>query len=265
MDRKPFFDHVRGSLFGGSLSPQQVLGMSAILDEWDKRGLSDVRFLAYMLATVLLECGAGMWPISEYGGGSTRYAPYYGRGFVQLTWQANYLKAGKAVGVDLVASPERALELPIATAILFDGMLEGWFTNKRLSDYIHGAVCDYDGARRIINGTDKAATVAGYAARFELAIRSALTTLDGVPIGPPLPAPKPRPPMTPVQRGAVDAGAVVIAGTAGAIQQGVSMSIIVPIVVVLLVLGGLAYAFRAKIMAKLSQVMPPPTTPPVKK
>src|SRR5207237_2552895 len=115
--------------------------------------------------------------ISEYGGKSTRYAPYYGRGFVQLTWSYNYKKAGDIIGVDLVSHPERALELPIATTILFDGMLQGWFTGKKLSNYITATSCDYVGARRIINGIDRATAIAGYARSFEAALLAAQTAV----------------------------------------------------------------------------------------
>lgn len=31
----------------------------------------------------------------EYGGSSARYAPYYGRGFIQVTWRDNYASFGK--------------------------------------------------------------------------------------------------------------------------------------------------------------------------
>lgn len=43
-----------------------------------------------------------------------RYWPYYGRGYVQLTWQSNYQAEGDAIGVDLVSNPDRALESWIA-------------------------------------------------------------------------------------------------------------------------------------------------------
>jgi putative chitinase len=173
MNRGAFFLSVRSALFGGSLNQGQVDGMGAILDEWERRKLSDQRWLAYMLATTYHETARTMQPIAEYGGKSARYAPYYGRGFVQLTWEANYAKAGKIVGVDLVKSPDRAMELPIATVVLFDGMIDGWFTGKKLGDYIKGILCDYEGARKIINGTDKAATIAGYAKTFQRAIEAA--------------------------------------------------------------------------------------------
>jgi predicted chitinase len=45
---------------------------------------------------------------SEIGGERARYAPYYGRGYFQLTWRANYAEYGRALGVDLVNNPNLA-------------------------------------------------------------------------------------------------------------------------------------------------------------
>ena len=42
-------------------------------------------------------------------------------------------------------------------------MREGWFTGKRLSDYISNEDIDYLGARAIINGSDRATQIADYA------------------------------------------------------------------------------------------------------
>lgn len=44
-------------------------------------------------------------------------------------------------------------------------MVDGWFTGRKLSQYFEGKI-DYQGARRIINGTDKAIMIAGYAQTF---------------------------------------------------------------------------------------------------
>ncbi len=175
MNRKIFFDDIRASLFDRFDQPQ-VDGLEAILDEWDKRALPDIRWLAYMLATTFHETNHTMQPVREaYWVSETwrkthlRYYPYYGRGFVQLTWDYNYAKAGKATGVDLLKEPDRAMELPIATTVLFDGMIEGWFTGKKLADYPH----NYTASRRIINGTDQALKIAGFAEKFEAALRKA--------------------------------------------------------------------------------------------
>ena len=178
MNCEAFFAAVRHAPFAGGLSRGQVDGINTILDEWNKRGLSDLRWLAYMLATTFHETARTMQPIREYGRGrGMRYGmTYYGRGFVQLTWEDNYRKASAVVGVDLVARPDRALEPPIAATILFDGMIKGWFTGHKLADYLSPALSDYVGARRIINGTDRAVAIAGYAVSFERALRAASPT-----------------------------------------------------------------------------------------
>jgi putative chitinase len=49
------------------------------------------------------------------------YWPYFGRGYIQVTWRQNYVACGKALGLDLIAQPE-LLELPehaMASAIWF--------------------------------------------------------------------------------------------------------------------------------------------------
>lgn len=184
MINKPFFfDHARQVLFGGKLSQQQVNGLSAILDEWQANyAKKDDRWLAYMLATAHHETDRKIAPIEEYGKGKGRpygkhiklsKEPYtdtsnlfYGRGFVQLTWYENYQKAGKKLGIDLINKPELALNLKYATQIMFTGMIEGWFTGKKLSDYFLGDKQDWTNARRIINGTDKASLIAGYATNY---------------------------------------------------------------------------------------------------
>ena len=195
IERKAFFDAVRKAPFGGPLSQGQVSGMSAILDEWERRpAFTDLRWLAYMLATTFHETARKMTPIHEYGKASYfegRYGPgtsvgkvlgntqpgdgnrFHGRGYVQLTGRRNYTLAGQKLGVNLVADPDRALELSLAAAIMFLGMSEGWFTGKKLGDYITASRCDYTNARRIINGTDKAATIKGYTVAFENALRGA--------------------------------------------------------------------------------------------
>ena len=185
LNRGVFFDNVRG-LFQGRLNQSQVDGLNALLDAVNGCRINEA---AYMLATAYHETARTMQPIDEYGKGrgkdygkrlkmsrkpySDTLPLYYGRGYVQLTWYENYEKAGKKVGVDLLNEPGLALSAPIAAKIMRDGMLEGWFTGKKLSDYVGLRTADYVGARRIINGTDKANLIAGYAVAFELALRKA--------------------------------------------------------------------------------------------
>ncbi|PDT79945.1 hypothetical protein CO676_30305 [Sinorhizobium sp. BJ1] len=181
MDRAKFFAAVRSPLFAGKMTEKQVQGADAILDEAERRG-TPLAHLAYMLATALHETAKTMQPIAEYGKGAGRkygvkgkYGQVpYGRGYVQLTWDSNYERADKELGLKgaLLRNFNLAMRQDIAAKIMFVGMTEGWFTGKKLADYI-GARVDYVGARRIINGTDKAKTIAGHATVFEKALKAA--------------------------------------------------------------------------------------------
>lgn len=185
INKESFYKKIRVSLFD-KLTQKQVEGMEAILNEWDRGKDEDLRNLAYMLATVYHETARTMQPIEEFGKGKGRdygkklkmnrtpYTTpdklYYGRGFVQLTWYENYQLASKKLKCDLLNYPELALQLDRATEILFKGMYEGWFTGRKLSQYI-GVKTDFIGARKIINGTDKASTIASYANGFLTALK----------------------------------------------------------------------------------------------
>lgn len=195
INRDFFFDTARLRLFDGTLRASQVQGLGGILDEWEaSHAQQDDRWLAYMLGTAHHETDRTMRPIKEYGGdryftrmydvrgdnpgnarrhGNTNPGDgplYCGRGFVQLTWKSNYGTMTPVVGFDLVAAPERAMELAPATRIMFFGMINGSFTGKRLGDYFSPARADWVNARRIINGLDKANLVADYAKKYYSAI-----------------------------------------------------------------------------------------------
>jgi putative chitinase len=189
IDRNAFFDAVRAAF--GALTPGQVDGFSRILAEWERRALTDVRWLAYMLATAWHETGRKMQPIREGGGEaylrSKKYYPWVGEGLVQVTWEANARKFGAKKPGDL-------LTWPIALEAMFRGMIDGVFTGKKLATYFGPKVDDPVGARRIINGTDEAAKIAGYHRHFLAAIKAEATPAPRV-ILPPL---KPDVPVHPV-------------------------------------------------------------------
>lgn len=197
LHRKEFFADIRGTVFKGSLAQTQVDGMNALLDEWERHFPEggDLRQLAYVLATTWWETAKTMEPIREYGRGKGHSygkadpqtgQAYYGRGFVQLTWKANYAKMGKLVGEDLVNNPDRAMEPGIAAKIAVIGMLLGSFTGKKLGTYFTSKAADWTGARRIINGTDKAQDIADEAKRFYAALTKAKAALPAPPMPPPL-------------------------------------------------------------------------------
>lgn len=188
-----FFAASRTAPFGGSLSQSQVDGINALLNAWASLGDGDNRKLAYVLATTFHETAQTMQPIYEEGSRDyfNKYEPgtplgkelgntirgdgflFRGRGFVQLTGRANYLKAGRALALDLAGTPDLALELSVAARVAFRGMTEGWFTGKKLGDYFTPTACDYLDARRIINGTDQAGKIAVYAKQFDVALTTA--------------------------------------------------------------------------------------------
>lgn len=141
-----------------------------IIDAASKRGVLRNQ-LAYILATAYHETAHTMKPVMEYGSStylkSKKYWPYIGRGYVQLTWLENYKKASAKLGVDFVKNPALLMEAKYAVPILIDGMIEGWFTGKKLSDYITLQKSDYVNARRIINGVDKKDLIAEHAEDYE--------------------------------------------------------------------------------------------------
>lgn len=197
IDQKFFYDTIRSSLFGGRIRPNQFIGLQTILTEWDANySNNDLRFLAYMLATVHHETDKTFQPLEEYGKGknydygrklkmgkgpgkripyTTPNKLYYGRGFVQLTWYENYAKVAKKLNIDCLENPEIVMQLPIATTILMQGMIEGWFTGKKLKQYFskkNGKLySDWIHARRIINGKDKANLIKDFALNYYNALQ----------------------------------------------------------------------------------------------
>lgn len=130
---------------------------------------------AYVLATAYHETAHTMKPVREYGGETylkkKPYYPYVGMGYVQLTWLANYQKASKKLGVDFVKNPRLLLKAEYAAPILVIGSRDGWFTGKKLSDYITLSRSDFTGARKIINGTDRAKAIADIAVGYDALLK----------------------------------------------------------------------------------------------
>jgi len=189
MNRDIFFQHIRQDPFSGGMNASQVSGVNALLAAWNQS--LDVRWLAYVLATVFHETGARMQPIREGFAKTDAQArrilkgrpyadpdpvtgqAYYGRGYEQLTHKANYERVGNLLNVDLVNNPDLMLDPAIAIKSLMLGMTNGLYTGKKLADYFNARVDNPMGARRIINGTDRAGLVAGYHHAFLTAIQAA--------------------------------------------------------------------------------------------
>lgn len=176
INRKLFFDGYRKTLDPNKkLDQSEVNALTVFLDMYDAeyKKLSKKQW-AYVFATVFHETNATFLPIKEaywlsedWRRKNLRYFPYYGRGYVQITWKENYAKFSKQLGEDFVNNPDLVMIPKYAFRILVDGFINGSFTTKKINDYINSTKTDYVGARRCINGTDKAQLIANYAKLFE--------------------------------------------------------------------------------------------------
>lgn len=145
------------------LNQQQQDTIKRIISAFEKYGDGDPYKLAYILSTVDAECS--FESKEEYYGSSNAHKAYWktgyhGRGLVQLTWERNYQKMSDLLGVDFVNYPDRVMLPQYAARILVQGMMEGSFTRRKLSEFINPEVADFYNARKVVNGLDKAAKIA---------------------------------------------------------------------------------------------------------
>lgn len=162
-----------------------------IMEECLKQKLT-LQQMAYVLATAYWETNRTMKPVREaywlpdqWRQDNLRYYPWYGRGYVQLTWERNYMHASRKVGVDLIADPDLAMRPYVAVPILVTGMMEGWFTGLSLPDYVRKGTVDYNGARRVVNGMDKSFEIAELARQYEATLKKAKNLNTVKTVGPP--------------------------------------------------------------------------------
>ncbi len=125
---------------------------------------------AYIIATTFWETGRTFQPVKEaywlsesWRRSNLRYFPYYGRGYVQLTWKFNYEKYSKILGLDLVNNPDKVMEPDISMFILCHGFKHGVFTGHSLEKHVNAKKTDFLNARRCINGVDKRREIAALA------------------------------------------------------------------------------------------------------
>jgi putative chitinase len=179
-DAGTFFASVRQSF--GALEQSQVAGFERLLQAY---GVArwPLAFAAYGLATAWRETAKKMQPVreaywlsEEWRKANLKYYPWYGRGDVQLTWQRNYARADEELGLGgaMVADPDVALRPDVSARVMVHGMEAGWFSGKRLLDYLplsgRAGFDAYKQARRIINGTDAWEEIAKNAQQFEAAL-----------------------------------------------------------------------------------------------
>lgn len=174
------------------LSQSQVDQFNLLTNLCETEGLTTEQ-TAYCLATAWHETGTTLQPITEKGPvnyfnkydtgpiaarlGNTQELDgdgykFRGRGYVQITGTFNYRTFSNILNVDLISSPDLALDINNAGTIMIEGMKRGLFTGKKLTDYINDSKTDYFNSRRIINGIDRAQIIANYAVIFESALKA---------------------------------------------------------------------------------------------
>jgi predicted chitinase len=138
----------------------------SIKKECKAQGIGLNSQIAYVLATTEWESAQtfrpvreAFWLSEEWRRNNLRYYPYYGRGFVQITWKDNYKKFSDILGIDLVNNPDQAMNPNIALFILVYGFKTGAFTGRSITEHITHQSVDFFNARRCINGLDKASQI----------------------------------------------------------------------------------------------------------
>ncbi len=197
---KKYFEEKYRKEFGKGMITVQKNNIFIITDAFERDdNMKSLRWLAYILATSMHESNGTFAPVVEgywltekrrigalynfyrknnpgalstiFPNGKSEPA-YYGRGrVVQLTHINNYMNASAKIYGDnrLVNDPELIIkDADCDLAVTFRGMLEGWFTGYGLPQFfpLNSDKANWVGARRIINGLDKAKVIAGYAMKF---------------------------------------------------------------------------------------------------
>lgn len=135
---------------------------------------------AYLLASADHETMGTFEPVIEaywlsdaWRKKNLRYYPWHGRGFVQLTWEDNYKKAANELGIPFDKNPSLAEDPKNAALVLVRGTLSGWWTGLKLGQFVNLQKSDFVGARKCINGTDRAASIAKIARKYDAALKAA--------------------------------------------------------------------------------------------
>lgn len=124
-------------------TPQTIAAASqcpldAVRDNWplvytalSRLGIADRPVCMAAIGTIAVETAHTFLPVEEafwlsdaWRWANLRYAPHWGRGYVQLTWLSNYQRYSRFVSeilgrpIDLVANPALAMVPEIAAAVL---------------------------------------------------------------------------------------------------------------------------------------------------
>jgi hypothetical protein len=153
------------AVFNVSLANKEQV-KNAIADTCKAMGIGLSTQIAYVIATAQWETAHTFEPVREafwlsesWRRNNLRYYPYYGRGYVQLTWKRNYEKYGDILDLDLVGNPDLVMEPQTSLFVLVHGFTVGTFTGRKIEDFIFAEATDFRNARKCINDNDKWAEI----------------------------------------------------------------------------------------------------------
>lgn len=185
---------------GGAYNPKDGIKgddlAAEIVKYCNSVGVTDKSHQAAILGNITIETVMGEYT-HEIGGETARYAPFYGRGLIQLTWKDNYERFGKFFNQDFVGNVDLVASLKWAIPIAVGGTTGAngcpTFTGTKMSDYGSGANFDWVNSRRTVNGTDKAELVASAGKKWLTKINGGLGkgSVDKSPVAKPETAAKP--------------------------------------------------------------------------
>ena len=176
INKKIFFDLYRNYLDkNNSLSQKEVDDLEVFLDMFDYNiDYFTIPQWAYVFATTFHETAFTFSPVKEafhlsenWRKNNLRYYPWYGRGYVQTTWEVNYKRDEDRTGIPFTKNPNLALIPENAFCTMIYNMKHGTYTGKSLDYYINEKRKSYKYARYVINGKDKRDVIASYAYTFE--------------------------------------------------------------------------------------------------
>jgi LysM repeat protein len=165
---------LEGSKLKKQLDSTSKENIGTLLYECIELNVTDLRMVAYILATVLWETNKTFRSREEIdkGRGKTYGIPdkrtgkvYFGRGFFKLSWYVNYERFTTLLNklgfdIDLVNKPELLLDPEIASRVLIIGMRDGKFTGRDLDDFFNLNKSDWYQARSVLDiSYDKAVII----------------------------------------------------------------------------------------------------------
>lgn len=210
VDRTLFMTMYRTEAPNLGTTDADISALNTLLDFFAADGeVADLRWMAYMLATVRHEC-FGWVPREEGNGAAQTYGReieaecppgsgrtsrnrYFGRGYVQVTHLEKYREVDDHFGLNcrLVHNPGLLIDDPqLSYNAMSWGMRAGIYRGDRqgrhtLARYLHDDTTEYLNARAVVNGDrdtvhrrntqSNGQIIAGYALKFEPIIRACCT------------------------------------------------------------------------------------------